>query len=473
MPKKRAAGAARPYVYWASQKWRDDDGAEHERRVQRWRIRLDLGTGPDGRRIRKTFTGRTSREAKDKYDKARGDIAEYGAISDSGATMRKYRDLFLESSQQRVSHGTWSHYNGQLHNYLTDVELAQRIADILPSDIFRIIDRARKAGRSVSFRHSLWTCLDQVFELALADRAIKVNPVKSVKVRGGNDVDTGRRAYSVPEMRDMLKATLPMPPSEAAIWWWRLFTGMRQSEILGAELKNLHLDGDDPHYLLTGSLGEVPRDHGCGQPVSGRYPCGQKKGGLCPKAVWRVPDGYDFRQLAGRICIVPPKSKRSRVIALAPELVTVMRRYLDATKDWPNPYGLIFRNRDGRPRLWKQDTREFKALLEAAGMDPSQRHGHETRYSAVTLMRKAGADTKAIEEQIGHTSLRVDDIYTTIDADQRRSAIEAIPAALGDATAMLPAGREKTDAELAEEREKKHEAWVSSRKGIGGRKPRK
>ncbi|GAA6123993.1 site-specific integrase [Bifidobacterium psychraerophilum] len=473
MPKKRVTGAARPYTYTAKQSWTDQDGVRHTKSVQRWKIQLDLGRDEDGKRIRKTFTGKTSKEAKARYDDARGEIAEHGAIANHNATLRRYVTLFLEISQQRVAPSTWAHYRGQMKNYLEDTELASRIADIVPSDIQRILDRARKKGRSVSFRHQLWTCLDQVFELALADRVIRMNPVKSIKVKGAAEVETGRRAYSVPEMQAMLNATIPMPMSEGAIWWWRLFTGMRQSEILGAMTANLHLEDENPWYELTGSLAAIPRDHGCGDPDNGTYPCGQSKGGLCPEATWRIPDGYNMSQIKGRLCIITPKSKRSRAVPIAPQLAEVMKRYLKATKRWPNPHGLLFRNRDGSPRLWKQDTREFKALLEKAGMDPKERHGHETRYSAVTLMRKAGKDQKAIEEMIGHTSIKVDNIYTTIDAKMRADAVEAIPDALQLPDGTLPKGKEKTKAELKREKENKHKEQVKGLKGTEGRKKQK
>ena len=101
-----------------------------------------------------------------------------------------------------------------MHNYLKDEELASKIVDIVPSDIFTILNRARKQGRSASLRHQLVS---------------------------GTSAQTDRKAYSIPELRSMLAETLPMPISQGAIWWWRLFTGMRQSEILGAEIKNLHL----------------------------------------------------------------------------------------------------------------------------------------------------------------------------------------------------------------------------------------
>jgi integrase len=162
-------------------------------------------------------------------------------------------------------------------------------------------------------------------------------------------VDTGRRAYSVAELRSMLYTTLNQPIQQSAIWWWRLLTGMCQAEILGAELDHLHIDAPNHYYELTGSLAEIPREHGCGTPANGKYPCGHAKGGLCAQAKWRIPDGFTMRPLQGRLCIKTPKSGRLRMVPIVPQLAEVMRRYFDATKDVPNPHGLIFRNPDGSP----------------------------------------------------------------------------------------------------------------------------
>ena len=248
---------------------------------------------------------------------------------------------------------------------------------------------------------------------------------------------------------------------------------MRQAEILGAQIRCLHLDAEQPWYEVKTTLAEIPRVHGCGKKKDGKWPCGHHFGARCPKARWRVPDGYVMEQLEGRLCLITPKSGKSRPVPLVPELAEVMRRYLQATQDWPNPYGLIFRNRDGSPRIWKTDGAEFRALLTKAGMDPAERTGHETRYSAVTLMRKAGKDTKAIEEMIGHTSVKVDDIYTTIDSEQRADAVEAIPQALQLPPSLHPSGREPTAEEIKAKKERRRKQWVQSRKGIGGRKSRK
>jgi integrase len=470
MPKERSAGAAKPYTYWRTYTVKDKNGMPVKKRTQRWMVQLDLGYDANGNRIRKTFTGKTSLEVRNKLKAARQEIRDTGALSDKSASLRKYVDLFLSSAQQRVAPSTWSGYRTCVEKYCRNW-MSLRIADFVPTTIQRILDQAKADGRSVSYRHQLWTCLDQIFDLAMGDRVIQINPVKGVKVRGLSEVETGRKAFSVPELKSMLMATLDMSPSQAAIWWWRLFTGMRQSEILGAQLTYLHLDSDQPWYEVRRSLAEVPRDHGCGSKVDGQWPCGQAKGGLCPDAQWRIPDAYTMEHLTGRLCLVPPKSGKPRPVPLVPQLAQVMRLYLDATKDWPNPHGLIFRNRDGSPRLWHTDTKEFKELVEAAGMDPRERTGHETRCSAVTLMRRAGKDTKAIEEMIGHTSIKVDDIYTTIDAEQRADAVQAIPQALRLPQGLLSAGEELTTEDIEQEQKRQHQEWVASRKGIGGRKP--
>lgn len=86
-------------------------------------------------------------------------------------------------------------------------------------------------------------------------------------------------------------------------------------------------------------------------------------------------------------------------------------------------------------------------------------------------MRKAGKDTKAIEEMIGRTSIKVDDIYTTIDSEQQADAVKAIPDALRLPMSLLPAGSEPTGEQIAEEEWRPHEysvghsrAWAAGRR---------
>lgn len=424
MPRSRQSGAQRPYRY--THTWYTIENGErvrHERK--RWRVRIELGLDSNGKRIRKTITADTSRECMDKLRKARAELRETGSI---GSTRKPlfgvYYDMFMDNAKHRLAPGTYANYRTTGRGYLEEYR-DRRIDRFTPLDVERLLDRIIRDGKSYSYMRHARTMLNQIFDLAVRDTVIPVNPVSSVKVRQNHTVSK-RRAFTIPEIRAFLKATIPLGDDGAAIWWWRFMTGMRQAELLGAELDNLHLDADEPYYLLTGSLAFLPQDHGCGKADDGSWNCGRERAAYCTNPILRVPDGFVMRRLTNSLCIKRPKNGRSRWIPLSPELVEVTRRYLNAVRDRPNPLGLLFPNPDGSPRTVKQDNAEFDMLLEKAGMDPKQRTGHETRYSAVTLMRRAGVDRKAEREIIGHVDDRVDDMYMTVDAEQKMMAVEAI-----------------------------------------------
>lgn len=424
MPKSHANNAQTPFKYWHEYKLKDGT----VKRVQRWKVRVDLGTGADGKRIRKTLTAATSAECRRKLKEARRQLGTTGVISTSGRTLGQYMKHLLDMKAMTSSPNTRRIYHGSVKRL--EQWSGLKVTAITPTTVEGILMQLGKQGFSFNTRRATFSVLSQALERAVVDRVIAANPCRSVRLTQPKGMVSDRRAFTVDETRAILAATLDMPIADAAIWWWRMMTAMRQGEILGAQVQYLHLNADQPWYELRWSLTFISRDHGCGRSRNGEWACGKALGGLCPQAVWRVPENYVFQPLQGGLCLVPPKSGKPRMVPIIPELAEVMRRYLAATVDRPNPYGLLFRNEDGSPRSDKQDMREFKALLRKAGLDPSTRHGHETRYTGVTLMRRAGVDRKAEMEIVGHASLDVDDIYMTVDAEQRSRAMNAIGEAL-------------------------------------------
>ena len=72
MPKKRATGAARPYPY----RQRRKDGSY----VERWKVELSLGKGPDGKYRTKQITASTFRECERKLKEARERLNRTGLV---------------------------------------------------------------------------------------------------------------------------------------------------------------------------------------------------------------------------------------------------------------------------------------------------------------------------------------------------------------------------------------------------------
>ena len=68
--------------------------------------------------------------------------------------------------------------------------------------------------------------------------------------------------------------------------------------------------------------------------------------------------------------------------------------------------------------------------LSKAGLDTNKYSVHKLRHTAATLMYQYGqVDIRALQELLGHESISTTEIYTHVNNDQIRSAVERNPLA--------------------------------------------
>lgn len=435
MPKQRATGAAKPYTYWHTYTVKGRNGETITKRTQRWMVRVDLGTDASGRRRRKMLTGKTSKEVKDKLRAAREELRETGSVGREDIKLGDYAHRWLEHKAHEADPKTTEMYRTVIDRHLAPYS-GTRLERIVPSTVRHILENAQaydqkgnpKGPAGVSLKRQIRTCLNQIMQAAWADRLIPSNPVLAVKTPQNKDRGQGRSAFSVPEIKAMLDTASRMDVTRGAIWWWRLLTGMRQGEILGATWADLNMRAGV--YTVDWKLQTVTKAHGCGDAEHGTYPCGKRKAALCPDARWVVPDGYDMRPLKGSYALTRPKSRTGRIVPIVPPLMAVMRRYHRSVHDRPDPYGLIFSHEDGTPISKKEDMAAFRSLMEESGINPEGHTGHGTRYSAVTILASQGVDLQLIQEIVGHSSEAMTMHYRTAGLDERKQAMLALDKAL-------------------------------------------
>lgn len=71
-----------------------------------------------------------------------------------------------------------------------------------------------------------------------------------------------------------------------------------------------------------------------------------------------------------------------------------------------------------------------KQELQKAGLDTNKYSVHKLRHTAATLMYKYGkVDIRALQELLGHESISTTEIYTHVDNEQIRNAVEDNPLA--------------------------------------------
>ncbi|MCI1643746.1 MAG: tyrosine-type recombinase/integrase [Bifidobacterium crudilactis] len=401
----------------------------------RYRARVPVGYYPNGKPKYQAVTASTYREAQNKTTALLREIKEHGAPVDRSTRFADYAQRWLKDKTHDVRPKTRSMYASIISQHISPIA-GKPISAIITSDIKEVINDARAHDNkgndtgpaSLSIKRQIKTTINQIMMAALADEIIERNPVLPIKLPKQQKHVDARTKFSVLEMRAMLQASSQMDIRNAARWWFRLLTGLRQGEILGASWEDY--DMKTHLYRVNWKLQPLVRDHGCGDPIDGAYPCGKVKGGLCPNAIWRIPDDYEMTHIKGQWALTRPKSKTGRIVPIVDPLAEVLKLLHEATKNEPNPHGLFFHDSEGNPIDPDDDERGLDDLMRTVGIDPGDHTGHETRHSVVSLLAAAGVDFQLIEQIVGHGSIEMVERYRHPDDSERKNAMKTLDASL-------------------------------------------
>lgn len=125
------------------------------------------------------------------------------------------------------------------------------------------------------------------------------------------------------------------------------------------------------------------------------------------------------------------KGNKERTIYLNKACITAINSYI---KDRPKE-GIKFDSRDAlflseqRRRISNRTVQYVvKQEMKLAGIDINKYSVHKLRHTAATLMYKYGqVDIRALQELLGHESISTTEIYTHVDNEQIRNAVESNP----------------------------------------------
>lgn len=82
-----------------------------------------------------------------------------------------------------------------------------------------------------------------------------------------------------------------------------------------------------------------------------------------------------------------------------------------------------------KQRISKESVQKIvKKYIKDAGLDPQRYSTHKLRHTAATLMYKYGSvDIRALQELLGHESISTTEIYTHLDKQQLKNAVDSNP----------------------------------------------
>jgi integrase len=366
-------------------------------RDSKWVAVLELPRGPDGKRQRKTYVGRTEREVRDKLKAAQRALEAGRDLTAGDRLLRDYLQHWLES-------------------------------EILPSDR----SQSTKVGHELNVRLHLSPVIGHI-RLANLD-AVAVRQVHSAMSAKGLSTRTQQSAHVT------LRAALQHA----------LVTGL-----LGRNVASLvraprpQRDPNKVHALEPAVAGAIVR-HTEGQPLHALWvlllTTGVRKGEALAlrwadldteRSVLRVERSM-FRLSGGGLVFKDTKTTNSMRSVPLPRLtldalIEHRRRQIEArllAGPYWSDYDLLFCGATGRPLDLKVPNVELRRVCKELDI-PTERV-HNLRHTAATIGGVvAGGDMALVSRQLGHASITTTiDMYRHAVTESQRFLIDGIADAI-------------------------------------------
>lgn len=343
---------------------------------------------PDGTRKRKTLYGRTQAEVRQKRRDFERTLDSGVDVSRQRVTVGTYAEDWLRIYKSDVSPNTFKTYRRDVDIIVSKIG-SRRLADIRATDVRDVLNV--RLGQSGSALKKLRMTMRAIFDCAVADRLITINPAAGVDLPACED---GTHRVITDDERKMILTQCTDDDFHRAMMVM-LYAGLRREEVLALN-PSTDIDFDRREIVVNKAL---------------------------------IFEG-------NRPVIKEPKSKASiRRVPLLPPLD-------QEAKKWKK-LSLLISTQDGQPMTSSSFraaldtyTRRMEQLLNGGvqyrwrkklGEDYVWKEWtvrcHDLRHSFCSMLYDAGVDVKTAQRWMGHASLEVTlKIYTHLSQNKEDTA---------------------------------------------------
>ena len=284
-------------------------------------------------------------------------------------TVRQYADgVYMPTKETTLSENARSSYRMFLDRHILPILGDTLLTEVTPAMLTKLLVDFQRTGKSHATCVKLYNILNGLFQMAFLDDSIQINPMLKVKRpvprKDEAAVDEAEKAYTVDEMRRILKCLKEEPLKWRAYITLMADTGIRRGEACGLNWSDVDFN----------TLTVTVRRNLQYTPSAGVYEAAPKNG----KA--RVVDiGADTAVLL--------KQLRSE------QASTCMSRYVFTQDGSPEPM---------HPQT---PTRYFRKFGKRYGVEDF--HPHKLRHTSASLAITNGADVVSVSERLGHSDTAV------------------------------------------------------------------
>lgn len=352
------------------------EGAIFEVANGRYRAVLDLGW-QGGKRVRKTWTCTTRREAAAKLRAALRLREDGFEVPDGKLTVSEFLERWLtEAVAPSLKPSATLQYKRIVRVHINPALGAKPLAKVVPLDLQRLYREKLASGlapATVLYIHRiLHRSLGQAERWAVIPRnpAALVDPPRLPRTSVG--------AFGVEEARAFIEAV--KGDRYEALYLVALGGGLRKGEVLALDWADVNVEA-----------GTVAVRHSLSR-VAGGWAVSEPKTATSRRVV-KLPS-FALEAL-----------KAHRVAQIEERL---------AAHAWADA-GIVFASEIGTHLDPSNTLKAFKGHVKRAGLDPAEYTFHSLRHSAATLMLALGVAPKVVAETLGHSRVGVTlDVYSHV-----------------------------------------------------------
>jgi integrase len=356
---------------------RGDGEGSISRRTDRTGWRAQWTEVVDGRRVRRTITGRTKEEVADKLRAITTRVQAGQPGLDSSSSFRTIAERWRRTAgiTQGISTRSMGTYSGvlKLHVYPVIGDLA--IKDVKPSHVADVMQRMADKGLSRAYQHQAHKAISGAFKMAIADELVLRNPTMSVRAPRG-----GHKPKVVPDRSQVLAMIETAPDARMRAFVAVLaYSGLRIGEALALS--------------------------------------------------WSDWNG-------STIAVRNGKGGRSRAIPVPGSLAVELKRWRKAQAQermasvwWDDDHDWILSTEVGTRWDPHNARKRFRPITEATcpGATP-----HSLRHATATILLEQGVPMRVVSDLLGHSSTRItEDVYSHVTARLLTEAASALDDAYG------------------------------------------
>jgi integrase len=374
-----------------------------------YRIRLLIGYDSSGKKVFKTFYGKSKTEAENKRNEFKQDLKN-GMNADAGALTLNaaFKDwIFNVIMPSGVKTSTFETYESIYRLYINDSDIGiKKIKDIKSHMIQSYLNKLFNGGKKYPIILKLTKLLKRFFNYQIETDVIIKNPCLSVKVPGQinylKEKNSNEILVFTREERDMIIDHLYKTNNRIAnIAYLGFSLGMREGEILALSWD----DVDQVNCVLSinRSLRYTKDFDNEGKTVGGSMKLTIPK---TMSSVREIEYTESFKEMWERAKIQNKKDD------------------LKAGTSFKNKENLVFTNALGEPLNKRYVIRQWQKALES--LELIYRPFHTTRHTFVTHMAIDSVPESITQSIIGHKkgSEVTHKIYTHINRESTKKVLE-------------------------------------------------